>query len=422
MTGQLMLLPNTGPFFGSRHCRDVFLHPEKENTGLFVSTARELVWRCFVRGCIVARPQSVLQLPPLTPHDVRVDMDGDWETVCLIDRFVKRMRKTKLSSKHEELKAKQIKQKASFLVKARRLSQHPMLLEAIGFDDEYLQAVVDLKRSFVNYVMQKRLPVTTQLENLTNSQLCKFRAFHKKHDPIPTDFNTPLPKKRSKVEKKGDKPAVQEDSTMDSDKVYKQPKPFLIELRSEMEWLQRLSNADDKTIFSSRIKTIMDLVGTIQNKHPSEGMLIISPSSMFLDIIKEALKRSRQTKPSLEIPIYECNESLSIREKHERAHNFNLSTNSRGAIMLMKIEPTQRIRLDLSGASHIIVVDTFLSHKTRTEVYRSVRSLSQTKTVHVWNLFAPLSAADDFGRTYNLGYGEGNDEDDPFFVRHDDEE
>ncbi|KAK7430837.1 hypothetical protein QQZ08_002626 [Neonectria magnoliae] len=121
--------------------------------------------------------------------------------------------------------------------------------------------------------------------------------------------------------------------------------------------------------------------------------MVVSTSVMFLDMLSEAIRRKGQTEPILEFEICEYNGSVkSLEERSNRIRHFNSA--SSGPKVLLMSATSGGTRLNVTGASHIIICEPFWTLGDKVQIVGRCHHLGQKKTLHIWDIFAGTSEID----------------------------
>lgn len=461
LAAQAMLLPGGGPLINLDHCRRLFGTDGDTNLVGHPQGAGEMLFRRFISALIVARPKSLLELPPLKTKIVRVDMKDHREILLEISRCVMIGRSLLSSGKRDGISHVHGVQSTgawAILSKAQKLSLNPILLtlrEADSEDEETSTGIdkttkARMEASLQKFLEDKGLPLDLSLKDLDTDQLVSFRAVWNKvrrgsstavqlaeNDQLPNNVDEDDAPSTSHEIELEDLRAVgisaysdegftyNEDSedenyqpdSDDADEAQSEgpndnheseddevrgvrsegtedesSKPAAEERylrrkgRSDPEftkrWLARLSRSSDNGIFSPRITAIMDQVRQIRKEYPGEKMMIVSGMVMFLDIVKEAIKRRAQTEIEFEFEIGEYNGTIkSVEERAELIRTFNHPGS--GLIVLLLSAQAGGTGLNVAGASHIIISEPFWTPTLKEQVAGRAHRMPQDKEVHI---------------------------------------
>lgn len=162
------------------------------------------------------------------------------------------------------------------------------------------------------------------------------------------------------------------------------------------KWLDRLAESDDTAIFNSRVSTVVSKIQSIRFERPRDKILVVSLSVMFLDIVKEALRRTSQQEPNMDSIVSEYNGSMNARERSETLRQFNHPNNGSVLVMLMSAHAGGGVGVNVTSASHMILCDVFGDPDTDMQAISRIHRLGQTRPVHLYRLFCPDSRIDTY--------------------------
>jgi SNF2 family DNA or RNA helicase len=116
------------------------------------------------------------------------------------------------------------------------------------------------------------------------------------------------------------------------------------------EWLNKLAKPPGAAIFSPRVAAIANLVKTIRSDFPHNKMMIVSSSLKFLDILRNALKRTARRSA---IGIVEFSGTTDIMSRANTLRRFNVKPLI-PSILLMTIG-AGGAGLTIPGANRLII-------------------------------------------------------------------
>ncbi|KAJ3518279.1 hypothetical protein NM208_g14571 [Fusarium decemcellulare] len=133
---------------------------------------------------------------------------------------------------------------------------------------------------------------------------------------------------------------------------------------------------------------------TIRQQYSSEKILVVS-SVMFLDIVKEAMRRRVATNPQFEVTVVDYNGAIrSLDERAEIVRQFNLRYG--GPQVLLLSAAAGGTGLNLAGASRVILYEPFWASGLKQQVIGRAHRMPQEREVHVYETIAELSEIDTF--------------------------
>ncbi|KPM36937.1 hypothetical protein AK830_g9629 [Neonectria ditissima] len=158
-------------------------------------------------------------------------------------------------------------------------------------------------------------------------------------------------------------------------------------------WLSKLSNATYSEIFSPRVRAIIDQIGHICTVYPDEKIIVVSTFVMFLDILKEAIRREAQTNALFTFDVCEYNGSIKSSEARSSCiRTFNAPSNCLRVLLMSAT--AGGTGLNIIGASHIIISEPFWTPGERVQVEGRPYRLGQKRVVHCWDMVGDLSSID----------------------------
>jgi superfamily II DNA or RNA helicase len=150
------------------------------------------------------------------------------------------------------------------------------------------------------------------------------------------------------------------------------------------QWKKNLRAFPDNEIFSPRIKAIIETIRTIATDFPGEGIVIISSSVLFLDIILESISRLSQTESIFQFKVSEFNGTLKVHQRAEIISEFNKATGQ--TRVLLASSGVGGTGVNMHGASHLILTAPFWTPGEREQAKGRVHRLGQKRKVYIGSL------------------------------------
>ncbi|KAF5529344.1 global transactivator [Fusarium phyllophilum] len=147
-------------------------------------------------------------------------------------------------------------------------------------------------------------------------------------------------------------------------------------------------------IFSPRVEAILAKIESIRELWPGEKIIVVSEFVLFLDIIKEAIKRRSKTVPKFQIRLAEYNGTVNLEERSWIQYAFNLLIG--GPEVLLLSAGAGGMGLNLARGTHMIIAEPPWTPGKLDQVIGRTYRLPQDKQVHIWHMRAHPSEIDQF--------------------------
>jgi hypothetical protein len=144
-------------------------------------------------------------------------------------------------------------------------------------------------------------------------------------------------------------------------------------------WLEFLQSQENDKIFSPRVNAIISTISEIRAMYPGEKIIVASSSVMFLDIVKEGMKRREDMLPGLKICAY--NGSMGETERVSTVNRFNNAPEDYNIMLLSAAAGGKS--LNLAGASQLVISEPFWSPGAEEQVHGRPHRIPQKLPLHI---------------------------------------
>lgn len=146
-------------------------------------------------------------------------------------------------------------------------------------------------------------------------------------------------------------------------------------------WKAKLRAATTASILSPRVNALIDVMIDIREKYPTQKIMVVSDSLMFLDVIEEAVGRVQKEENKLHLDTARFDGSLDDEVRAEHLRDLNMPL--REPRVLLVSARSGGTGLNITGASHLILTEPFWNPGLEEQVIGRLHRMGQRFVVHV---------------------------------------